>query len=61
MRRDWTHPTHIRAETHYRYIEAVQTLKRSGAYDNFVLIHQNAVNDPFAHGPPRCAYKHNID
>jgi len=32
------------------YIEAVQTLKRSGAYDNFVLIHQNAVNDPFAHG-----------
>ena len=40
------HPTHIRTGTgtHHRYIEAVQTLKRSGAYDDFVL--QNAVNDP---------------
>ena len=56
LRWDWFTP-HIRTGTgtHHRYIEAVQTLKRSGAYDNFVLIHQNAVNDPFAHGPPRRA------
>jgi len=32
------------------YIEAVQTLYSSGVYTKFVMIHQDGVNDPFAHG-----------
>jgi tyrosinase len=32
------------------YIEAVQTLYSSGIYTKFVMIHQDGVNDPFAHG-----------
>ena len=32
------------------YIQAVQTLYSSGIYTKFVMIHQDGVNDPFAHG-----------
>jgi len=46
-RKSWTFLT---ASERSLYIEAVQELYRAGVYTQFVKVHQDGVNDPYAHG-----------